>query len=94
MPSQIILSFYSAQYSLLHRQNAVPIGVKQLDSKLDVIMYLQEDKFKDITSVIEKIVNAKRTDSQCKEKRQSMQREKIVNAKRKDSQYKEKRQSM
>lgn len=47
----------------------MPIGVKQLDSKLDVIMYLQEDKFKDITSVTEKIVNAKRTDSQCKEKR-------------------------
>ena len=45
------------------------IGVKQLDSKLDVIMYLQEDKFKDITSVTEKIVNAKRKDSQCKEKR-------------------------
>ena len=45
------------------------IGVKQLNSKLDVIMYLQEDKFKDITSVTEKIVNAGRKDSQYKEKR-------------------------
>jgi hypothetical protein len=47
----------------------VTIEVKQLDSKLDVIMYLQEDKLKDITSVTEKIVNAKRKDSQYKEKR-------------------------
>jgi hypothetical protein len=39
----------------------------------------------------EKKVNAKRKNSQSKEKRKTMQREKIINVKRRDSQCKEKR---